>query len=176
MADYDVSLRKFYSFEFDYTIDILDKVILDMKKYIQYDSKSLEAGGVLIGYKVKGKRQIIINDLSLPHKNDSRSRISFIRKSKSHLIKIKNSKVKNNFCIGNWHTHPTNSPTPSYIDIETWKFELKNCKSSFNYQLYVICGIKEFRLWIGNEKNKEIIELKECKKEKGIYIRGNNDR
>lgn len=172
MAAYDFRLIKFFSEEYNIYVDIVDDVILKMKSYINNDL-NYESGGVLLGYKMRHGNSIIIEDLSEPHKDDYQSKFIFVRKSIAHLRKIRLGKDKRSFCIGNWHTHPFASiPTPSIIDLNTWKKEVKTCKSGFGFQIYIICGYDEFRVWIGNEKTNEIVELNECKRVDGLYDRG----
>ena len=84
-------------------------------------------------------------------------------------MKIHKSSLNNSFCIGNWHTHPVSNPTPSLIDLSTWKKELSECKSSFGFQVYIICGIDGFKIWIGEEDTANIVECFECEKSEGIY-------
>lgn len=171
MIDYRNSLVKFYCSEYDLYIDILDNVIQKMKYHIENES-NLEAGGFLTGYKVKDKNCIVIDDLSIPEKDDFRSKFSFIRKSKMHIKKMLRIKEKQSFCIGNWHTHPFASiPHPSTIDINTWKSELHECRSSFGYQIFIICANKGFKIWIGKENQNDFYQLFECEQENGIYKR-----
>ena len=61
------------------------------------------------------------------------------------------------------------NPTPSLIDLSTWKKELSECKSSFGFQVYIICGIDGFKIWIGEEDTANIVECFECEKSEGIY-------
>ena len=171
MIDYRNALVKFYSYEYELYVDLLDSVIQKMKGYIN-DESNLESGGILTGYKIKDTSCIVIDDLSVPSHDDLRSRFSFIRKSKIHIRKILLKKQDQSFCIGNWHTHPfTTNPIPSQTDITTWSEELFECKSSFGYQIFIICGTKGFRAWIGKENQNKIYELAECEKIDELYVR-----
>lgn len=121
VIEYRNELIKVQSKRYKTVINISDKVISNMSMYVQNRSFINESGGVLLGYKVKEHNVIIIDDLSLPDKEDESSMIKFIRKSISHILKINKSSLNNSFCIGNWHTHPVSNPTPSLIDLSTWK-------------------------------------------------------
>lgn len=169
MIDYRNALVKFYCPQYDLYVDILDSVIQKMKEYVEYENNQ-ESGGILTGYKVKDINCIVIDDLSVPGCEDVCSKFSFIRKSKKHIRKIILRKDKQSYCIGNWHTHPfTNNPNPSLIDISTWSQELNECRSSFGYQLFIICGIRGFKIWIGKEEYSSIYEIAECEKEGDVY-------
>lgn len=175
VIEYRNELIKLKSNKYKVYINISDNVIMSMKTFLQDDPFSNESGGVLIGYKVKGKKEIVINDLSLPDKNDESSIIRFIRKSISHIVKIKESSKIKSFCVGNWHTHPIEIPNPSLIDLNTWKEELFECNSSFGFQIFIICGLNGFKVWIGEEKTANITECLECKKIEGIYLKEDSD-
>lgn len=170
VIEYRNELIKVQSKRYKTVINISDKVISNLSMYVQNRSFINESGGVLLGYKVKEHNVIIIDDLSLPDKEDESSMIKFIRKSISHILKINKSSLNNSFCIGNWHTHPVSNPTPSLIDLSTWKKELSECKSSFGFQVYIICGIDGFKVWLGEENTENIAECFECEKSEGIYI------
>lgn len=168
--EYRNELFKFVSSEFGLLLNVSDRVISSMEKYVQKNTSIPESGGVLLGYRILGKNEIMIDDISLPDKYDERSLIKFIRKSVSHIIKINSSNEKKSFCIGNWHTHPCCNPVPSSIDLKTWKEELMKCSSTFGFQVFIICAIDGFDIWVGKEKTGKIVKCIECKKKDGIYI------
>ena len=170
MVEYSNELVKMKSNRYKMVINISDKVITNMQLYLQNKPLIKEAGGVLIGYKVRGFDEIIVEDLSLPDEDDGRSVIEFVRKSILHILKVKRASLSKSFCIGNWHTHPCAIPIPSSTDLSTWKEELIECKSSFGFQIYIICGIDGFKVWIGEEGTANIVECFECEKKDGIYI------
>lgn len=175
VIEYRNELIKMHSNKYKMVINISDNVISNLKLYLQNKPFINESGGVLIGYKVRGYNEIIIEDISLTDEKDESSIIKFVRKSISHILKIKKASLNNSFCIGNWHTHPVAIPCPSPIDLSTWKEELSECKSSFGFQVYIICGIDGFKVWLGEEKAANIVECFECEKNEGIYIDSFNE-
>ena len=66
-------------------IKICQSLICIFLKYIQKDSFSKEAGGILIGKENKSNENIIINHISIPMPEDERQNDRFIRKDKNHI-------------------------------------------------------------------------------------------
>lgn len=171
MIPYSDSLVKVYSSYFGVYVDIKDVVISKMFSYITDHSEELEAGGVLIGYKVKDSNSIVIEDVTEPDTQDERSRFYFVRKSVQHLNTVIKKKKLKSFCIGNWHTHPFSmNPNPSSVDNNTWNKELIECKSGHGFQIFIICGREGFRVWIGKENDLVIQECQECAMIDGLYV------
>ena len=163
-------LIKLYESNFDIYLDILDSVIEKISKYVTDFESQYEAGGVLLGYKIKGENIIVIDDLSEPQTEDKRYKYYFIRMALEHMQIIANKKSAKSFCLGNWHTHPfTNIPNPSVVDKKTWVSELKVCKSTTGFQIFIICAKDEFRVWIGKENTAKIYEMKECELLNELY-------
>ena len=72
--------------------------------------------------------------------------------------------------MGVWHTHPQNVPIPSSIDWDDWYGTLEVDKTGCEYAFFVILGISEMRVWVGDFRTKIIIEIQECQKQNGIYL------
>lgn len=80
-----------------------------------------EAGGILIGYKRPPHLHVIA--CTTPMKKDKRSRYRFHRKDPSHMKKALQYWGSTNgqaYCLGDWHTHPEDHPSPSYLDRLGW--------------------------------------------------------
>ena len=81
-----------------------------------------EAGGILIGYRRQSHLHVI--NCSTPLENDKRSRFRFHRKDPGHSALAKQyweATSQEAYYLGDWHTHPEGSPTPSYIDRLGWE-------------------------------------------------------
>ncbi len=63
--------------------------------------------------------------------------------------------------LGEWHTHPTAHPTPSYQDINNWKALLNNCKTDSRILVFIILGTESIGFWIGHINANEIIKIGE---------------
>ena len=117
---------------------------------------SSESGGILLG-SYRGNHIEVI-DATLPGKKDIRRKNEFIRIDKHHQIYAeklwRKSEGKITY-IGEWHTHPTNTPSPSPIDIAEWNKKLPN-----RNMILCIQGISDLALFVSNYNNKS----KEIKK------------
>ena len=93
-----------------------------ISQHIQTRPDSLEAGGILIGYRRANHLHIVA--LTEPHPQDRRSVTSFERISPFHqeqaLVLWKQSGGQLDY-LGEWHTHPERKPSPSGIDKREWR-------------------------------------------------------
>lgn len=163
-------LIKLYDSNYDIYLDILDSVIEKFSKYVTDLDSQCEAGGVLLGYKIKGKNVIVIDDLTEPQSEDKRYKYYFIRTAFEHIKIINKKRGEKSFYLGNWHTHPfTKIPILSIVDKNTWVSELNECKSTTGFQIFIICAADEFKVWIGKENTTGIYEMKECELLNELY-------
>lgn len=97
-------------------------VIGVISQYLQVAPGALEAGGILVGYRRANHLHVIA--LTEPHPKDRRSVTSFERISPFHqeraLALWKQSGGKMDY-LGEWHTHPERTPSPSGIDRREWR-------------------------------------------------------
>ncbi len=135
---------------------VLDK----FASYVQGKNK-YEAGGILLGYR-RGDHFEVIHATE-PSEIDKRSRFHFVREAKYHSEIASKLWAKSNGTInyiGEWHTHPEETPTPSSLDINEWK-KLTMKSSDQNPFVMTIVGAKE--LWTGlshpNGLIKKLIEV-----------------
>jgi integrative and conjugative element protein (TIGR02256 family) len=108
-------------------IVLIDLTVLRcIKKYLQSKPADKEAGGILIGEYYYGNH-LHITDCTEPSTEDDRGRFSFHRKSPHHqelTRKLWSKSGKTKTWIGEWHTHPEDTPNPSTIDINNWQKNL----------------------------------------------------
>ena len=71
--------------------------------------------------------------------------------------------------MGVWHTHPQIIPEPSYVDWNDWYATLDIDQTACDFVFFIIAGIKGARVWVGDFKSKQIIEIFECQKEGDLY-------
>lgn len=107
--------------EFDNHIVVMSEVVRLLHTYRQMHYANTEAGGVLIGER-RGQH-IVITDISEPGSGDIRKRCRFERKGDHHQQKVNKLFEQSDGCLvylGEWHTHPEDSPHPSHTDMKSW--------------------------------------------------------
>ena len=60
-------------------------------------------------------------------------------------------------------------PEPSPIDWRDWYETLEVDRTGCEYVFFIIAGFRDIRIWVGDFKEKNIIEIFECKKVGGLY-------
>lgn len=150
-------------------VDILSTVFEEINKWLQDSDEKTEAGGYVVGYQHCGTQNVTLEYISHPYMLDNRKRFSFAMRDPRHKIFLLNNMRRKSFYMGVWHTHPQIIPEPSSIDWKDWYETLEVDKTGCEYVFFVIAGVKEMRVWVGNFKNKNIIEIFECAHSDGIY-------
>jgi len=142
---------EYVHFEDGTTLYIEDVSLTKLSKYLQESNTSKEAGGILIGKQAEGQEEYYLCDVSEPSSMDKRSRFSFIRNkvSAQQIIDKKwhESNGIENY-LGEWHSHPENSPTPSYLDRKLIRQIVRDGTNAFKKVFLIIVG-KDRSLYIG---------------------------
>ncbi|MGI9951986.1 Mov34/MPN/PAD-1 family protein [Moorellaceae bacterium AZ2] len=151
-------------------IKISSLVIQKMAQFIQTSLDATEAGGVLLGRFILNSEDIVVDDITVPHKKDKRIRHCFIRNKRAHQLEIvKSWRESGGTCnyLGEWHTHPEPKPQPSSNDIKDWKRILKQARFDYESLFFVVVGTEQLLVFEGLKDTLEIkpltIEVKEDK-------------
>lgn len=150
-------------------VDILSLVFEEMYKWLQDTAQKKEAGGYIVGYQHCETENITLERVSHPYRLDIRKKYLYSMRDPRHKIFLKKCVREKSFYMGVWHTHPQMVPEPSNIDWEDWYETLDVDRTGCEYVFFVIVGIKETRIWVGDFKEKNIVEILECKKVGGLY-------
>lgn len=150
-------------------VDILTPVSNEIKKWLQNDPLSAEAGGYIVGYQHKATGNISLEGVSYPFPQDKRTRLHFDMKDFHHKAYLLRSKINKSYYLGVWHTHPQDVPIPSSIDLNDWHRTLELDKSAADYMFFIIAGRQMARIWVGNQSTQEIIEIHETRHTDGLY-------
>ena len=109
---------------------------------------TLEAGGILLGA-YRGDH-IEILSCTEPMKADFRTRVLFDRKDPGHqaaaMSAWRESGGTDTF-VGEWHTHPEAVPRPSWLDMTTWRCQMKRVELPL---VFAIGGWSGFYWGIGD--------------------------
>jgi integrative and conjugative element protein (TIGR02256 family) len=141
-------------------IIISNEVLETFHKSRQIKKAQKEVGGQLFA-KISQKEITIIKTY-LPNRRDKRTYYSFLPNRKKQMEEIYLSFSHGLHYVGDWHTHPEEFPTPSYIDLESMKECFSKSKHELNNFMLIIVGNsdKYLNLWIGLINNHEIISHK----------------
>lgn len=123
-------------------LKILPAAFHKMQAYIQDNDAKEEAGGIMLGYCID-ENNFTILEVTVPNKEDKRSRYGFWRTSFLHqrilnrLFKKSNGK---SIYLGEWHTHPENVPTPSSLDRKSIIAQIRKSKLNSDKIFSLIMG------------------------------------
>lgn len=152
--------------------DILTPVMEEMEKWVQDEPDKPESGGYIVGYQHKNTGNISLDAVSHPYAMDEKNRIRFNIRDPRHKIFLTKALRRKSHYMGVWHTHPQATPVPSTIDWDDWNATLQLDTTGCRYVFFIIAGIKEWRVWVGDFSDGSINECFECHKNTdGIYVR-----
>jgi len=139
-----------------YEVEIAENVLKALSSFKQKGKNKFEAGGILLGQVVKNT--IYITKLSFPNHLDKAKRTFFDRhKLPAQIIinhEFSNSDGKTIY-LGEWHTHPELTPTPSSVDLKMLKQQFKMNRLNLDCIYLLIQGINE--LYLGEYDGKNIV-------------------
>ncbi|MFN3169141.1 MAG: Mov34/MPN/PAD-1 family protein [Hyphomicrobiales bacterium] len=98
---------------------------------------SNEQGGLLLGYRKDAALQVTA--ITLPQRWDRSTPTRFFRGAKGHRdlarCEWRRSEKKIDW-LGEWHTHPTGSAVPSYVDRATWLSLAKHTRQTMAFLIF----------------------------------------
>lgn len=134
---------------------IADAVMRQVSSFASGPESEREAGGILIG-SYRGPHVEVV-DCTLPLPTDRRLPFLFERRDPGHqrvaLSAWRESERRRTF-VGEWHTHPEATPTPSTVDLATWKRVMRSTPEPL---VFLILGREGF--WCGIGQSGEIERL-----------------
>ena len=150
-------------------VDILPEVFLELEKWLQISRELPESGGYIVGYQHNVTNNISLESISHPYPLDVRSRVRFDIKDPRHKVFLMKARFRKSYYMGVWHTHPQIVPEPSNIDWKDWYATLNVDRTACDFIFFIIAGIKGARVWVGDFRSKQIVEIFECQKEGDLY-------
>ncbi len=139
--------------------DVLELFI----KSKQIKKTQKEVGGQLFA-KIS-QNEISILKTYLPNKYDKRTYNSFLPSRKKQMEEIYYSFPRGLHYVGDWHTHPEETPTPSNIDLDSMKECFVKSKHELNNFILIIVGNSKIylNLWVGLVNSREVITIEHIK-------------
>ncbi|MFL0797312.1 MAG: Mov34/MPN/PAD-1 family protein [Cellvibrionaceae bacterium] len=140
-----------YVFESPYSMLEVSSSVLELwKKYRQKKPKDNEACGVIIGESFYDDSKYIVDMATSPRRNDFRQRANFKIKDKFHQKVVDKEWRKSGgtrFYLGFWHSHPQESPVPSFLDRSEWKKNFKLNSRHLPSLFFPIIGLSRVEVW-----------------------------
>lgn len=133
-------------------LKVAPAALAQMLLFRQVETDSKEAGGVLLGRHIVGCRDIVLDEVTTPLQEDRRRHLAFHRSQTGHQKVIDARWLDSRgtcHYLGEWHTHPETSPTPSSVDLADWRRRLRVDQFEGDSLLFIIVGTRELRAWEG---------------------------
>jgi len=108
-----------YRFKIDNTIltvELSDPVLAHFHKHAQHSDGSPEAGGQLFANITKDGSHWFVSSATGPRSSDKRSRFLFRPDRRIEQREIRAEFEQGKHYVGDWHTHPQQTPQPSVSD------------------------------------------------------------
>ena len=139
-----------------------DQALAKLRAHAQYQRRSLEAGGVLLGRWLTKRLSFVVDDITIPLPGDRRSRTSFFRSGPAHMQAIDSSLRNSQYTrgyLGERHTHPGPVPTPSAVDLYDWRRRMHRDVVELPKVFFVIVGTMEIGVWAGDRSRHSLTPL-----------------
>lgn len=143
------------------TIEFVPEVLSKFNQYSQQRCWQKEAGGQLFAEFIN-KNLIRVVYATGPNKTDHRSKFYFYPDRLREQQEINTLYNKGLHYVGDWHTHPQNTPSPSLIDKESINECVRESKHDLNGFILVVVGRTTFPkgLFVGFSDGFKILPLK----------------
>lgn len=128
--------------ESNFSITLADNVLDHFERYRQLRYWDKEAGGQLFA-RFEGNHTLI-QEVTGPRPNDKRSRHSYRPDRLAEQREIQEMFDKNFHYVGDWHTHPSASPSPSDTDVLNISSCVARSEHELNGFLMIIVGTDPF--------------------------------
>lgn len=143
----------------DVCICFTKEVLEIFEAHKQLSTRSLESGGQLFAR--FSDSEIVISKATGLREGDKRGRFSFWPNRRKEQDEITNLFADCYHYIGDWHTHPESTPTPSRIDLQNIAECYSQSIHDLNYFIMVIVGTNDFPegLYVSAHDSEKSIEL-----------------
>jgi len=147
------------------TVSFSDDAAAQLAASRQIDTKSAEAGGMLLGRILLDCDDVIIDRITQPHARDRSTRFQFFRRRKAAQLKVNMAwSGSKGTCVylGEWHTHPEANPTPSAtVDRPDWFRIVSEAVFEQDFLLFAIVGLEKTNVWEIVEGADDLYQLEE---------------
>lgn len=126
-----------------------------LEEFRQVGATTPESGGILMGYR-RGVHTHI-TEATFPVREDVRHRFGFVRRAEHHTqlaVQRWHETDETLDYVGEWHTHPEDSPSPSSIDLMHWR---KIVRTSPRQMAFLIVG--RVSIWLGTVSENDVARV-----------------
>lgn len=138
------------------------EAVYQMRAHTQSTAREPESGGILLGRHLLESQDLVVDEVTVPQKDDRQSRFAFFRSKRHNTLahqRWEASKGRMAY-LGLWHTHPESDPTPSCLDRRDWTKAIAQDTFEGERLFFPIVGIDRIRVWT-KTRNGPIEELQE---------------
>lgn len=142
---------------------LFDNGVLDTMLKATRRHSPVEAGGLMLG--LRRDRYLHVVEATTPYAWDRQSRVSFFRSSKAHrmrALRLWRKSGKRVDWLGEWHSHPGFSRTPSGTDLRNWRTLVKHRKAPM---VFPICDGRNTSMWLTQSVRSRPVILKAADKD-----------
>lgn len=143
-------------------LEVADEPRTAMLRFAQVSPEAPEAGGVLLGRRIVGRHDVVVDAVTVPMPEDRRSRAGFFRSRRPHQAAVRSAWEKSGgtcHYLGEWHTHPEAVPAPSMIDVLDWRRHLVLDQYMGASLFFVIVGTATTRVWEGRRRSLRLLQM-----------------
>lgn len=140
------------------------EAVIRLQASAQRSPRQAEAGGVLLGRHLLDSNDLVVDEITVPQKQDRRSRFTFFRSRRHEQVaRAKWAAAKGTLAyLGLWHTHPEIDPVPSRVDLRDWEKAVAYDTFEGERLFFLIVGTERMRAWT-KARGKSIQELQEVR-------------
>lgn len=145
-----------------------EAAVRQLRAHAQLSRLQTEAGGVLLGRHLIDTPDLVVDEVTVPQKEDRRSRFGFFR-SRQHgeVARARWAAANETIAyLGLWHTHPERDPTPSDVDLRDWEKATAQDVFEGDHLFFTIVGTERIRVW-SKMRHGQINELQEVRSKGG---------
>ena len=131
----------------------------------QVDDRAQEAGGVLLGRLIVNTEDVVVDEITKPGPDDIRGRYQFKRSSNSaqpRVVSAWRESTGTKIYLGDWHSHPEDHPSPSFVDRRDWNRVVKRAVYEQAFLLFAIVGRRSIGVWEGRRIGRSSTALHAC--------------
>ncbi|MHA6287139.1 Mov34/MPN/PAD-1 family protein [Maricaulis sp. CAU 1757] len=126
----------------DVSVSVDSAVYHRISSRVAAEAGKRETGGLLLGLRAKGAIRIM--RCTFPGPADLSTHHRFHRRCPSHQISATMWWVRcggKGDWVGEWHSHPEADPTPSNIDIDSWKRQVAHVQKPLTFMIFGLSSV-----------------------------------